>query len=193
VATVKHAAHGVSFDEPGKDSWRHLQAGSDTTMICLPDKIVVFKPVSGNYTLDEAVHLLGEDYDLILAEGFKQSDAPKIEVHRKDAGPPLKGIRKIMAVVTDEPLETRVRQFSPGDVNGLADFLEKGFIEPQLERISLYVNSNPIVLTAFPRQIISNTLLAMVSALRGVAQIKSLRIFLNRNPDNSRDPHCSPG
>ena len=182
VATIKHAPPGVSFDEPGKDSWRHLQAGSEAVFISSPDKIVLIKPVAQELTLDEIARLLGEDYDIIFTEGFKQGNAPKIEVHRREAGPPLKDIRKLIAIVTDEPLETKARQFSPEDVKSLADLLEKGFIEPQAERISLYINNIPIPLTVFPKEIISNVLLAMVSSLKGVGEISSLQIFLKRKP-----------
>ena len=180
VATIKHVPEDVSFDEPGKDSWRHLQAGSEATTISSPDKVLMIKPVTQDTSLDQIAHLLGEDYDLILAEGFKQETAPKIEVHRKDGGPPLKGIKKLIAVITDEPLETQARQFSMEDIKGIADLLEKGFIKPQRERISLYVNNIPITLTVFPRQIISNVVLAMVSCLKGVGEIKSLEIFLRK-------------
>jgi len=182
VATIKHAPQGVSFDEPDKDSWRHLQAGSEAVSISSPDRIVLIKPVAKDPTLDEITRLLGEDYDIILTEGFKQGNAPKIEVHRKEAGPPFKDIKKLIAIVTDEPLETKARQFSPEDVKGLADLLEKGFIEPQRERISLYINNTPIPLTVFPKQIISNVLLASVSSLKGVSKIESLQIFLKRKP-----------
>lgn len=182
VATIKHAPQGVSFDEPDKDSWRHLQAGSETTIISSPDKIVLIKPVAQEPTLDEIARLLGEDCDIILTEGFKQGNAPKIEVHRKEAGPLLKDIRKLIAIVTDEPLETKARQFSPEDVKGLADLLEKGFIKPQAERISLYINNTPITLTVFPKQIISNVLLAAVSSLKGISEIDSLQISLKRKP-----------
>ena len=182
VATIKHIPQGVSFDEPGKDSWRHLQAGSEAAVVSSPEKIVMIKPVERDSTLDDVAHFLGEGYDIILTEGFKQGSAPKIEIHRKNAGPLLKGVKRLIAIVTDEPLETKARQFSPEDIKGLADLLEKGFIKPQSERISLYVNNIPITLTLFPRQIITNVLLAMVSSLKGVGEIESLQIFLKRKP-----------
>jgi len=182
VATIKHIPQGVSFDEPGKDSWRHLQAGSEVTAVSSPEKIVMIKPVERDSTLDDVAHFLGEGYDIILTEGFKQGSAPKIEIHRKNAGPLLKGVKRLIAIVTDEPLETKARQFSPEDIKGLADLLEKGFIKPQSERISLHVNNTPITLTVFPRQIITNVLLAMVSSLKGVGEIESLQIFLKRKP-----------
>ena len=180
VATIKHSAEGVTFDEPGKDSWRHLQAGSEAVIVSSAEQIMMIKPVPQDTTLDEIVRLLGEDYDIILTEGFKQGNAPKIEAHRKDAGPPLKDIKKLIAIITDEPLETKARQFSPEDTKGLADLLEEGFLKPQRDRISLYVNNTPIVLTAFPKQIISNMLLAMASCLKGVGKIRNLQIFLKK-------------
>ncbi len=182
VSTIKHTPQGMSFDEPHKDSWRHIQAGSEATAISSPDKIVLIKPVAQALTLDEIAHLLGEDCDIILAEGFKQGNAPKIEVHRREVGPPLSSVKKLIAIVTDEPLETKVRQFSLQDVNGLADFMEKGFIKPQGERISLYINNVPISLSAFPRDVIRNVLLALTSCLKGVGEVRSLEIFLRKKP-----------
>ncbi len=180
VATIKHSPQESTFDEPGKDSWRHIQAGSEATAVSSPDKIVLVKPIAQEATLDEVVSFLGEDYDIILAEGFKQGSAPQIEVHHKDAGSTLKGLKKQIAIVTDEPLETRARQFSPEDIGALADLLEKGFIKPQKERVSLYVNNIPITLTLFPRQFITNVVLAMASCLKGVGEIGSLKIFVKK-------------
>ncbi|MFO7997087.1 MAG: molybdopterin-guanine dinucleotide biosynthesis protein B [Dehalococcoidia bacterium] len=180
VATIKHAPRGATFDEPGKDSWRHIEAGSKTVVVSSPDNIVLVKPVSEDTSIEEIVRFLGEDYDIILTEGFKQGNAPKIEVHRRDAGAPLKDIKKRIAIVTDEPLETKARQFSFEDNKSLADLLERGFVKPQKERISLYVNNDPVTLTTFPKQIIANVLVAMVSCLKGVGEISSLQIFLRK-------------
>jgi molybdopterin-guanine dinucleotide biosynthesis protein B len=181
VATVKHTPQNLTFDEPGKDSWRHTQAGSEATVISSADKVVLIKPISGDLGLEQIARLLGEVYDIILTEGFRRGDAPKIEVHRKQVGPPLATVRKLIAIATDEPLETKTRQFSLEDTKGLADLLEKGFIKPQMERVSLYVNNAPITLSSFPKQIISNILLALASSLKGVKKIKSLDIFLRKS------------
>jgi len=180
MATIKHSPQETDFDEPGKDSWRHIQSGSEATAVSSPEEVVVVKPVAHEATIDEIVSLLGEDYDIILAEGFKRGNAPKIEVHRKGAGPTLEGLKKLIAIVTDEPLETRARQFSTEDIGALADLLEKGFIKPQSERISLYVNNAPVTLTLFPRQIISSVAMAMASCLKGVGEIRSLKIFVKK-------------
>jgi molybdopterin-guanine dinucleotide biosynthesis protein B len=181
VATVKHAPQESSFDQPGKDSWRHTQAGSEAAIVSSSDKLVLIKPLGGEASFEQIARLLGEDYDIILTEGFSQGDAPKIEVHRQQAGPPLARVRKRIAIATDEPLETKTRQFSLEDIKGLADLLEEGFIKPQRERLSLYVNNAPITLTLFPRQIIANILLALASSLKGVKKIKSLDIFYRKS------------
>jgi molybdopterin-guanine dinucleotide biosynthesis protein B len=180
VATVKHAPNESSFDEPGKDSWRHVRAGSEAAVISSSDKLVLIKPLEQEASFEQLAHLLGEDYDIILAEGFKVGDAPKIEVHRKQSGPLLPKPRKLIAIATDEPLDTKTRQFSLDDSKGLADLLEKGFIQPQRERLSLYVNHTPVVLTTFPKQIITNILLALTSSLKGVKKVKSLDIFYRK-------------
>ncbi len=180
VATIKHAPQGVTLDEPDKDSWRHIQAGSEATVISSQDRVVLIRPVASDATLNEIAHLFGEDYDIILTEGFKQDNAPKIEAHRRETGTPLSDIKKLIAIATDEPLETKTRQFSLDDIKGLADLLERGFIKPQSERLSLYVNNVPVPLSTFPKELITNVLVAMTSSLKGVGEVKSLEVFLRK-------------
>ena len=182
VATIKHTHHSVSLDQPHKDSWRHVRAGSEVTVVSSLSEITMIKPVAAEPTVSEVAQLLGEDYDIILTEGFSRADAPKIEVHRKEVGPPLRSAKKRMAIVTDEPLETKTRQFSLEDIKGVVDLLEEGFIKPQEERLSIYVNNTFVPLITFPKQIISNVLLAIASSLKGVGEVKSLEIFLRKKP-----------
>ena len=131
IATIKHSVHRLNFDKPDKDSWRHIQAGSDATAVVSPDQSVLIKLTAQESELNDIARLFGEDYDIILTEGFKQSNAPKIEVHRKAVGPPLSQINNLIAIASDEPLETNTRQFSLDDIKGLADLLENSFIKPK--------------------------------------------------------------
>jgi molybdopterin-guanine dinucleotide biosynthesis protein B len=182
VATIKNAPVEATLDAPGKDSWRHIEAGSDATVVSAKDRLLLIKPVSSPANLDTIAPLFGEDYDIVLAEGFKQDNAPKIEVHRKETGPLLTDLKKLIAVVTNEPVETKARQFSFSDMKGLVDLIEEGFIKPENERLSLYVNGIPIVLTSFPREFIAKVLLAMASSLKGVGEVKSLAVFFAKRP-----------
>ena len=187
VATVKHAPEGMTFDVPDKDNWRHIQAGSEATAISSSDKIVLIKPIDQDATLDEVAGLFGDDCDIILTEGFKEGNAPKIEVHRKGSGPLFGKLRKRIVVVTDEPLDIGIRQFSSQDIKGVADFLEKGFIKPQRERTSLYINNTPVPLNIFAKSIITAIILAMVSSLKGVGEVKSLKLLVRMKPGWNRE------
>ncbi|MFC2035262.1 molybdopterin-guanine dinucleotide biosynthesis protein B [Chloroflexota bacterium] len=185
VATVKHAPGGMTFDKPDKDSGRHIQAGSEATVVSSQTQVVLIRPVASDVTLDEIAYLLREDYDVLLAEGFKQENVPKIEICRREIGLPLRDIKKLIAVVTDEPLEIETRQFSLDDVEGLADLLEEGFIKPQDEQLSLYVNGVSIALSTFPKELIINVLEGMAAALKGVGEVKSLELFLRKRDNGS--------
>lgn len=179
VATIKHTHESVKFDKPDKDSWRHIQAGSEATALISPDTVVFIKPTP-EADLEKVTSLFGEDYDIILVEGFKDGNTAKIEVHRKEVGTVLENIKGLIAIATDETLETRVKQFSLEDFKGIADLLEKEIIKPQKERVSLYINNMPVPLIEFPMQIISNVAMAIANCLKGVGEIGSLKIFVKR-------------
>lgn len=179
VATIKRAQE-VTIGDVGKDSRRHLQAGSGATAVVSPGELFLVKPVPADITLDEIASIFGEDYDIIVTEGFKQDKAPKIEVHRKETGPLLTNIKNLIAIVTDESLETSVRQYDLNDVKGIADLLEEGFVLPQEESCSLYINDTPITLSTFPREFITSVMVAMASSLKGVGEISTLKLFLRK-------------
>lgn len=178
VATIKHAQE-INFD-PGKDSWRHLQAGSEVTMVVSPGEAVLIKPVTTKNTLDEMVRLLGEDYDIIITEGFKLADTPKIEVRFGENIVPLIDIKNLIAIVSDEFPENGIRQFRSQDIVELTDFLEKNYIEPQNDRLALYVNGRYLTLKDFPKKIISSLLINMVSSLKEVGLVSSLDIIMRK-------------
>jgi molybdopterin-guanine dinucleotide biosynthesis adapter protein len=161
VATIKHSHHSISFDDPSKDSWRHAQAGAAATMVSSTTEIQMIRPIPRELNVEELAFYLGEDYDIILTEGFSRGDAPKIEIHRKETGPLLENAKNLFAVVTDEPLETEVKQFGLEDVRGVADLLEEGYIKPNLERIALYVNGQRIPLALIPGKVLEDVLRAV--------------------------------
>jgi molybdopterin-guanine dinucleotide biosynthesis protein B len=177
MATVKHAQE-AEMDRPGTDSWRHIESGSEAMVLTTSERLFMIKPVDGVPGLDEIARLLGEDYDIIIAEGFKGESAPKIEVQRNPTGPLLSDLKGLFAVVSDDDVETKARKFSWSDLKGLVDLIEEGFIKPNPEHVSVYVNGMPMVLTSFPKEIIRNLMLAMASSLKGAGEPKSLEFRL---------------
>ena len=183
VATIKHAQE-IDLN-PKKDSKRHLQAGSEVAAIATSDEIVLTMPTSQPATIEEVARLVGNEFDIIICEGFKHADVPKIEVHFKNNELLLEGLTRRVAIITNEPLDAKIRQFSSDNITGVADLLEKGFIKPQSNSLDLYINDIPVPLTLFPRQIISQTIVSMVSSLKGVDVIKNLKIILRRETKKS--------
>ena len=106
VSTVKHAHHGFDLDQPGKDSFRHRQAGAREVMIAGGPRWALLHEVQGaEPELPELLARLSP-VDLVLVEGYKTNPHPKIEVHRPAlAKPPLwPGRADIVAVACDSRL-----------------------------------------------------------------------------------------
>ena len=103
VSTVKHAHHGFDLDQPGKDSWRHREAGATEVVISSGMRWALMHEVHGEEApLAELLARL-TPVDLVLVEGFKAHPHPKIEVHRPALGrPPIwPGRPDIVAVASD--------------------------------------------------------------------------------------------
>jgi molybdopterin-guanine dinucleotide biosynthesis protein MobB len=129
VAALKHSRGGMEIDHPGKDSWRYAQAGSDAVLISSPDKLAFIKSVDHDLDIEEILPIVGPEFDLVLVEGFKKSKIPKIEVHRKKLGDDLLcSPEELLAIVTDESLDTNIAQLPWGDTVAVADFIEKNFV-----------------------------------------------------------------
>ena len=128
VATVKHDIHGFEIDRPGKDSWRLAQAGSDSVVIASPQRLALIRRLDREMALGEIAALL-TDIDIILAEGYKRGDAPKIEVSRRERGKELLCIPdELAAIVSDQPFDLDVPQFGLDDTAGIVDLLEGRFL-----------------------------------------------------------------
>jgi molybdopterin-guanine dinucleotide biosynthesis protein B len=129
LAVIKHHPHDFDIDVEGKDSWRYMQAGSDAAVVSAPHKVGMVKNVDHDLVPDELKELVGDGFDIVIIEGFKKSDAPKIEVHRKALGKGLVCTQNdLVAIATDEKLDIPVAQYDLADIIGIADLIEQKFI-----------------------------------------------------------------
>lgn len=107
VSTIKHAHHGFEIDRPGKDSYRHREAGAQEVLIASARRWVLLHENRGPEP--DLATLLGElaAVDLVLVEGFKSHPGPKLEVYRPGLGkPPLwPDLPDIVAVASDQVLQ----------------------------------------------------------------------------------------
>jgi len=182
VAAIKHSGEDFELDEVSKDSWRFSQAGSEVSAISSPHKLAIIKNLEYDLSPQELSHFIWWDYDLILTEGFKQSSHPKIEVHRKEQGKELLSLpEQLLAVVTDEPLDVDVPQFSRDEIQKIVDLIERTLLaQPRKDEVDLFINDTYIPINPSIRNLLTRTLSAMVSGLKGVKEMKSLRISLRR-------------
>ncbi len=82
VATLKHHGHpDFEIDIPGKDSWRHRQAGAQSTCVLSSSRMALTRNLSSEMSCFDALELM-PDYDLVLVEGFRGVGLPAIELFR---------------------------------------------------------------------------------------------------------------
>ncbi len=133
LAVIKHDVHGFQMDRPGKDSYRHKQAGAVATMVSSPKQIGMVMDADYDHTPDELVPML-TFADLIITEGYKRGPYPKVEVFRPEATgdrhPLCHGDSRLIALISDAPLEETVPVFGAGDIERVADFLMRHFDLP---------------------------------------------------------------
>jgi len=128
VGTIKHDVHGFEMDRPGKDSWRHKQAGAVAAMISSPRQIGIVMDADHDHHPDELKRLF-QNVDIVFTEGYKRGDKPKIEVFRTGlrTEPLCSDDDHLIAWVTDTEIDLGVPRFSLEDIQGLADFLTSRF------------------------------------------------------------------
>src|SRR5689334_2805043 len=127
VSTVKHAHHAFDIDQPGKDSWRHRQAGAREVMIASDRRWALMHELRDRPepTLDELLRRLSP-VDLVLVEGYKRHPHPKVEVYRPSLGKPLLHPEDadIVAIASDEEmLGLSVPWLSLSDASAIASFI----------------------------------------------------------------------
>lgn len=129
VATIKHDVHGFNMDQPGKDTWKHAEAGADTVIISSAKKMAMIKKVEVELTIEEIVEKI-TDVDIILVEGYKKSNLPKIEVFSADICKELYCDKKdLIAVASDVDIKIDgVAVCNKEDASSLVDIIEQKII-----------------------------------------------------------------
>jgi molybdopterin-guanine dinucleotide biosynthesis protein B len=181
VAMVKHSHHADDLDTQKKDTWRFTRAGSELSAINSLDNLAIYRHMDHYFDPQEIANFIIWDFDVILTEGFKSSNYPKIEVHRHEQGKELlTDPQQLLAVVTDEPLDVKVPQFSRDDINGIADLMEKAILERREENdIDLVVNGAYVPINPSLKDLLARTMAAMIPAA-GNGEVKTLHLSLRR-------------
>ena len=129
VSLVKHAHHAFDIDHPGKDSYRHREAGCSEVLVSSSRRYALVHELRDEteLTLSQAIDRLAP-CDLVLVEGFKRDRIPKLEVWRPAVGKPrLHPVDPaILGIATDTPevlAGAKLRVFHLTDIDEIATFV----------------------------------------------------------------------
>jgi molybdopterin-guanine dinucleotide biosynthesis protein B len=126
VSLIKHAHHSFDVDTPGKDSYRHRDAGASEILVTSSRRWVLMHELRGAQepAFDEQIKRLSP-CDLLLVEGFKFAPIPKLEVWRQQTGEGLlhPNDPHIVALATDAKVKTSLPLLDLNDDAGIAAFV----------------------------------------------------------------------
>ncbi len=128
VATIKHAHHAFDVDQPGKDSYEHRRAGASEVIVSSARRWAQMHEIGdgSEATLAELLSKVSP-CDIILVEGFKREQHPKLEVFRAAVGKPALHPQdpRIVAVASDSPLPgCPVPVVDLDDIPAIADIVQ---------------------------------------------------------------------
>lgn len=125
VGTLKHSGHAHELETPGKDSWRHRQAGAVPSAVVTTDQMALYLPRKPDEDPFERLGHLFSACDIVLVEGYANGPGKNIEVWRAANGkdPLFPDRDDILAVVTDDPVETVLPVWPRSNVPAIADAL----------------------------------------------------------------------
>lgn len=183
VGVIKHDAHGFEIDHEGKDSWRHKKAGAVTVALSSPEKFAVIKDVAPEWLPERIIALYLSDVDVVVAEGFKKSPFPKIEVVRKanSSRPVCAKDKRLLAFASDFKVSKKLPVFGLDDYKGIASLIEKEIIKKHLAQdISLVVDGQKIDLKPFIENLIKDGVTGMIRSLKGCSGAKDIELRIRQ-------------
>ncbi len=184
VGVIKHAGHGFSADQPEKDSCKFQQAGAEGAVLVGLGQIGYFGKGddSDPLLLDRLEQTFFFDQDVVLTEGFKKSDKPKIVVLTKGQEEQLlKEIEgNIVATIGEKPVRSDWAHFSPDDSEGLVQVLEDRFLKDRKKPpIRVILDGKNIPMNHFVQEIIRSGIRGLLSPLKGYKDSRRIEVKIN--------------
>ena len=131
VSVIKHAHHAFDVDVPGKDSWKHREAGAAEVLVSSSQRWALMHELRGaaEPRLPELLAKMSR-VDLVVVEGFKREPHRKIEVYRAANEKPLlfPDDAGIVGIATDTPVETTLPTAHLDDIEAVAAMMLKSAI-----------------------------------------------------------------
>ena len=135
VGTLKHAHHKFDIDKPGKDSYNLRKSGARPMIISSKERFALIQENDEHEerSLFEMLEMFSKKplrkCDIIIVEGYKNENIPKLEIHRSEIRKPLlfEDDKNIFAIASDKLIETRLPLFDLNNINSITDYLIQKF------------------------------------------------------------------
>lgn len=202
VSSIKHVHDGNVLIPPGKDTTRHLLAGSNPVIGISSNEAVIY--FNDSYAMDDALSLLNKiaSPDVIIVEGFKQSSIPKIVIGDIEVNGPVlfrcakteECLQHCINLIEREVRKERVLEKLPGLNCGKCGFPGckdlAGAVADGVEdiskcknrgdaRVKIFVNEDEIPINKFVSELVSNVISGLVKSLKNVDNPSSIMISIN--------------
>ena len=126
VSTIKHAHHTFDVDQSGKDSYRHRVAGASEVLLTSSKRFALMHEIRDfKEPLLAALLIKLAPVDVVLVEGYKSDNHPKIEAHRRETGKPLIATKDktVRAIATNANLDFDLPIFGLDDTQEITEFI----------------------------------------------------------------------
>ena len=126
VGSIKHAHHDFDIDQPGTDSFKHRSAGSNQVIISSSKRWA--KIIENHNKTEKNLEQLIEEFqdiDILVVEGFKKENHPKIEIIKNNSQIINSELKNVIAIVSDEIFNSNIPVFKKNDIESLVEFIIK--------------------------------------------------------------------
>jgi len=184
VGVIKKTGETFLLDQPGKDTHKFGQAGADGVVLSGSGHIAFFGKMDESETsvLDRIEQSFFSERDIVLTEGFKKENKPKIAVLTKGKEEKLfqEIAGSVVATVGQKPAQADLPHFKPDDPEGLVRMLEDRFLKDRKKApIRVILDGKNIPMNHFVQDIITSGIMGMLSPLKGFQDSRKIEIKIN--------------
>jgi len=127
VASIKRAHHNFEIDKPGTDSFFHRQAGANQVIISSSKRWAKIVELQNKQekNLNELLKEL-DSPDMVIVEGFKKENHPKIEIIKDPKKPStylFKKLKNVVALISDSKIDSSLMQFNKNEIKNIVNFI----------------------------------------------------------------------
>jgi molybdopterin-guanine dinucleotide biosynthesis protein B len=174
VGTVKHVHEAPSLQPAAKDSARHLDAGAETAITLGQGLLLLGKQM--DLDLESAVSIYLSLSDVIVVEGFKQAEIPKIAC-LTGSGDILEETKNVVAVIYREAKPEGYPAYTADGIEDLVDFLfEKEILKPSERQAALLVNGKPVPINEFVQASLAGVVRGFITALHDIEPPSTIQL-----------------